>query len=205
MDFIYSNEHSLSKELCEEIIHFYKEDNQLGGLGVTYSGVNKKIKDTWDLNIATLLEDKKWKKIHEVLYKELYINIKIYLDKFNNDPEYNKYHLDDMDKFNILGTNVLKSECFQVQKYEKQKGKYIYHNDFKAEFKKEEYRVITYIWYLNDVEEGGETEFFGNYKIKPQAGKLVLFPASWCYPHCGCMPISSDKYIITGWAYQTKK
>ena len=60
---------------------------------------------------------------------------------------------------------------------------------------------LTYIWYLNDVIEGGETEFFGNYKIKPEVGKLVLFPACWSFPHCGLMPISSNKYIITGWLY----
>ena len=62
-------------------------------------------------------------------------------------------------------------------------------------------RHITFIWYLNDVNDGGETAFDGIYKIRPKSGKLVLFPASWTYPHCGKMPLSSDKYIITGWIY----
>ena len=51
------------------------------------------------------------------------------------------------------------------------------------------------------MDEGGETQFWDNYKVKPQKGKLVLFPASWTYPHSGLMPISHDKYIITGWIY----
>ena len=63
-------------------------------------------------------------------------------------------------------------------------------------------RKLTFLWYINDVEEGGETEFFGNHKIKPEAGKLILFPASWTFPHCGKMPISDDKYIITGWLWE---
>ena len=86
-----------------------------------------------------------------------------------------------------------------IQKYQKNKGKYVYHND--ASFESTKYRVITYIWYLNDVEEGGETEFFGEYCVKPEKGKLVLFPASWTFPHCGKIPISHDKYIVTGWLY----
>jgi hypothetical protein len=63
------------------------------------------------------------------------------------------------------------------------------------------HRVITYLWYLNDVNDGGETEFCGDFKVKPRAGKLVLFPASWCYPHKGIMPLSNNKYIITGWLH----
>jgi hypothetical protein len=63
-------------------------------------------------------------------------------------------------------------------------------------------RIITYLWYLNDVEEGGETDFPDiNIKVKPETGKLVLFPATWDFPHCGKMPISSNKYIVTGWLY----
>ena len=56
-------------------------------------------------------------------------------------------------------------------------------------------------WYLNDVEDGGETEFCGDFTIRPEVGKLIFFPASWCYPHRGKMPISGDKYIITGWLH----
>lgn len=63
-------------------------------------------------------------------------------------------------------------------------------------------RAITYLWYLNDVEKGGETALLSNMKIQPSAGRLLLFPATWTYPHCGMMPESGDKYIVTGWVYQ---
>ena len=69
-------------------------------------------------------------------------------------------------------------------------------------FEKKTYRVLTYLFYLNDVDEGGETEFYGgDIKIKPKQGKMILFPSSWTYPHSGKMPVSSNKYIITGWIY----
>jgi hypothetical protein len=51
---------------------------------------------------------------------------------------------------------------------------------------------------LNTVEEGGHTVFLENYKIKPEQGKL-LFPSFLRYPHTGKIPLSDNKYIITGW------
>jgi hypothetical protein len=54
------------------------------------------------------------------------------------------------------------------------------------------------------VENGGETEIWDDFKIKPETGKLLLFPSSWTFPHRGVMPISDNKYIITGWLYVNK-
>jgi hypothetical protein len=54
--------------------------------------------------------------------------------------------------------------------------------------------------YLNDVEQGGETEFyFQNLKSKPKQGTLVIAPATFTHTHRGNMPISNDKYIFTSW------
>ena len=43
-----------------------------------------------------------------------------------------------------------------IQRYVKNHGKYIYHNDFTINNGNP--RVITFLWYLNTIEEGGETE-----------------------------------------------
>ena len=88
-------------------------------------------------------------------------------------------------------------KTIQIQKYTKDVGIFETHTDCECEDGKT-YRVITFIWYLNDVVEGGETYFLKG-KVIPKKGKLVLFPATWTYLHKGNMPISSDKYIITGW------
>ena len=58
-------------------------------------------------------------------------------------------------------------------------------------------RTVACIWYLNAVEEGGETEFAFGHKVVPSAGKLILFPATWNFPHRGLSPIKGNKYIIT--------
>lgn len=54
--------------------------------------------------------------------------------------------------------------------------------------------------FLNDVEVGGETEFFyQQFGISPKRGTVVIAPAAFTHTHRGAMPISSDKYIFTSW------
>lgn len=65
-------------------------------------------------------------------------------------------------------------------------------------------RFLVYFWYLNDVEQGGETEFYGldrSVKVQPRAGRLIMFPATWQYLHAGLPPVSGNKYIIGGYMH----
>lgn len=59
-------------------------------------------------------------------------------------------------------------------------------------------RYLVFLWYLNDVAEGGETEFCDlGIKVAPQCGRLLMFPPYWMYQHAGRPPISGDKYILS--------
>jgi Rps23 Pro-64 3,4-dihydroxylase Tpa1-like proline 4-hydroxylase len=204
--YIYINENSLSKELCDEIIHKFEEQEENKGPGSTFGGVQPKVKDTTDYNIEINIP--KWSRIREALIAELINNIQIYSSNLDT-PMYHSQptdinqvnHIPKKYNFKEINENGLFFETIMIQKYKSNKGRYVYHNDFSSESDQKRYRVLTYIYYLNDVDEGGETQFWDNYKVKPQKGKLVLFPASWTYPHSGLMPISHDKYIITGWIY----
>lgn len=61
-------------------------------------------------------------------------------------------------------------------------------------------RLLVWSIYLNDVEEGGETEFLYLAKrIKPKAGTLLIWPAGFTHTHRGNPPLSNEKYIATGW------
>jgi len=61
-------------------------------------------------------------------------------------------------------------------------------------------RICAFMLYLNDVEDGGETEFLHQkMRIKPQRNRLVLWPAYFTHAHRGNPPISGEKYILTGW------
>lgn len=61
-------------------------------------------------------------------------------------------------------------------------------------------RILAFVWYLNDVEQGGETVFpvLGR-SIRPRAGRLVMMPPMWMYAHSGEPPISGAKYIVTSY------
>lgn len=61
-------------------------------------------------------------------------------------------------------------------------------------------RIGVYILYLNDVDEGGETEFlYLSKRIKAKKGRLVIFPPNYPWAHRGNPPLSGTKYILTGW------
>lgn len=57
-------------------------------------------------------------------------------------------------------------------------------------------RFLSFFFYLNNVDEGGET-VFKETTIKPEIGKLVVFPPLWMYPHYGREPVSNTKYILS--------
>jgi hypothetical protein len=200
--YFYLNNNSISPELCKTIITMFDLDNNKYE-GVTFGGLNKNVKDTQDLMIPNSPDKSgfdKWSKIQKFLEKELAKNTKEYIKILDDIVIKNHEKENTTSQYTTFGS-LLTNESFMVQRYTKQKGRYIYHNDFKSDYENKKYRVITYLWYLNNVEEGGETEFWGTHIIKPEAGKLLLFPASWTFPHRGKMPLSHDKYIITGWLY----
>lgn len=65
-------------------------------------------------------------------------------------------------------------------------------------------RFLSFLFYLNDVEETGETIFFKSelfnqdLKIKPKMGRVVMFPPLWLYPH-EALPLKKNKtkYIMS--------
>ena len=58
-------------------------------------------------------------------------------------------------------------------------------------------RFLVFFVYLNDVTEGGETEFPTlDLTISPVCGTMLVFPSLWTFLHRGNIPISNDKYIL---------
>ena len=61
-------------------------------------------------------------------------------------------------------------------------------------------RFAVWMLYLNDVEEGGKTEFkHQELAITPTAGTLVIWPAAYSHIHRANPDLVGKKYIATGW------
>ncbi len=96
-------------------------------------------------------------------------------------------------------------ELYQVQRYLKGEGHYnAWHNE-SGNFRMSR-RIFAFLVYLNNVKEGGETEFlYANLKVQPKKGTLLVHPAGFPYYHRGNVPISDDKHILISWLSYTPK
>lgn len=91
----------------------------------------------------------------------------------------------------------------QMQKYEQGQGNYNYwHCEVFPQKNSVEalHRSLLFMFYLNDVAEGGSTDFYyQDRSIQPKQGRMVIAPAYFTHTHRGTTPVSNDKYILTSW------
>lgn len=72
-------------------------------------------------------------------------------------------------------------------------GFFVLHHDDGPRFP----RAFSILIYLNDVVEGGETEFTAlGVSVRPTAGDLVVFPAQPPYRHQARVPTVGEKFVI---------
>lgn len=182
LSFIYEIPNSLTPEFCKQVIEqFEKDDRKEPGVVGSLHELNPDIKTGTDLPISTF---KEWKEIDQVFFKSL------------------AAALEDLAK-TIPWLAMTGDFGYQIQR--SQPGeRYTYHFDADGPFEggpqSQNRRQVVAIWYLNDVAEGGETEFLlQDIKVKPEVGKLVFFPPFWTHYHRGVSPVSETKYICTTW------
>jgi hypothetical protein len=185
--FIGVYEDAFSKEYCDEVIKFFHSMEEAG-----YT-VNRQQHD----NVKKIQKDDLAAFSRQDPALSLMENKK--LQSHFNDVLWGKCYSAYSDKFWILkDCGSHNSYSFKVQKTEPGQGYHVWHceSDARANCN----RVLAWTLYLNDVEEGGETEFiFQHLRIKPKAGTFVIWPAAFTHTHRGNPPISNIKYIITGW------
>jgi hypothetical protein len=104
-----------------------------------------------------------------------------------------------INQFDILKTvDPLNIKYVKVQKTKVGGGYHIWHHE--TDKRDTSNRVLAWMLYLNDVEEGGETEFlYQHMRVKPTMGTFVMWPAGFTHTHRGNPPLSNEKYIMTGW------
>lgn len=193
MEFIYEIENSLTEDICNIMIEKFEQDPRKFP-GETMGGVNLDVKRSTDLRISILPE---WKDIDIVLSNALTNGLQKYYKYLETISSQN--NIGERDIFNmLLFFENIHDTGYQIQRV-KENEFYTWHHDQNI-FDK---RLITFIWYLNTLtlEDGGSTEFMCGKSINPVQGKLIFFPASWTYIHCGQPVKNTTKYICTGFIH----
>ena len=86
-------------------------------------------------------------------------------------------------------------EEIRIKRYRAGRGNFLDHVDVGDYISAR--RFLVFFVYLNNVAEGGETEFPTlDLQVSPECGTILVFPATWTFLHRGNVPISNDKYIL---------
>jgi prolyl 4-hydroxylase len=61
-------------------------------------------------------------------------------------------------------------------------------------------RMLVWMTYLNDVTDGGGTQFvYQKHTFEAKKGRTLLWPSDFTHTHAGVVSPTQHKYIITGW------
>jgi hypothetical protein len=91
-------------------------------------------------------------------------------------------------------------EPIGIQQYKPDGGYKVWH--FERDNSNDEIarRHLAFMTYLNDVEDGGGTEFFHQeLTVRAKKGLTLIWPAEWNFTHRGEISHTEEKFIITGW------
>ena len=117
---------------------------------------------------------------------------------FNFDIAWNHYQKN-VGALEGYGQDAFHYTQLKIQKTLPTEGYHVWHVEHGKGFEIES-RAFAYSIYLNDVKEGGETEFLHfSKRVQPKAGRIVIWPAAFPYLHRGNPPLSGEKYILTSW------
>ena len=182
-NFISVKDDVLSSEICSSIIERLEADPNIEP---TSESIHKNLPSSHaGKTLGILIDDytSDWIDIFDILNNSINSNLREYVEKTN---------------FENLNKKKIYFPYCHIQKI-LEGGFYTPHFDDGADPSYERKRIITCIWYLNDVENGGETHFLKTgFKIKPKTGRLGMFPSDKRFIHEGLPPIGT-KYIISCW------
>lgn len=218
MNFIEVYDGALEPSFCDEFIKVFEQSPHLTA-GITSSGIDLAKKNSTDLYLNSHSEYAQHLKHIQrtttqyiVSYVEKYIfmiigafGLRVHHPVTGDPVDLTIDNFDEVAKpqMHVLIPQLFRLGNIQAQKYQVGQGGYPYwHSEVYPQANSDEalHRVLLFMYYLNDVREGGETEFYyQNRKIKPRQGDMVVAPAYFTHTHRGGIPESNDKYILTSW------
>ena len=217
-DFIGVYDDALTAQQCDALLARFDASDKVVR-GRTGNGVDVGKKDSYDITINLHRE---WDDVTQLLLETMSRHLVQYVDRYRmllmgslsptlEHPRTGAPTVLSMDNFEEVGRPYIEDlvrvlyrpGTINLQKYRQDSGGYhhwhseIYPQNASCDSL---HRVLLWMFYLNDVEDGGETEFlYQGRKIAPKKGRLVIAPAGFTHTHRGNVARSGDKYIATSW------
>lgn len=222
-DFIETYDNALSSELCQQLIDVFEQSPYTFD-GRTGAGVDTTKKVSTDLSLNAhpeyqelLLKIQQTTARHALEYFKKYrfaligpVALTLQHPKTKQPVALTNDNFDEVAKGNEMAImqKLFRVGAIQMQRYRKGKGNYNYwHCEAYPQKGSTEplHRALLFMYYLNDVEDGGETDFYyQDRSLHPKAGQMVIAPAYFTHTHRGRTPVSNDKYILTSWILHSR-
>tara|TARA_A100001015_G_scaffold175637_1_gene195382 strand:- start:196 stop:825 length:630 start_codon:yes stop_codon:yes gene_type:complete len=161
--------------LCDDLIEYHKNNMEYKNLGKSI-GANEMKKST-DVTIFPASQNPSI-----LMYRKLL---------FGYIKEYNAAYDNPLTEMTI-------ADGFNIQHYKPGEGYLNWHSERSIHLTHQ--RALTFMTYLNDVSDGGGTEFkYQKLRHNAKRGKTLIWPSDFTHTHRGQKSETEEKYITTGW------
>ena len=163
--------------ICDQLIDYHTNNMEYKSKGSTAAGMGKgKVSTDVPIHVGSQ------NAIVNMYVTELIKKLDNYLQQ---------YFIQNMMKLNI-------KEPINLQHYAPNEGFFDWHCERSCY--QSHQRALVFMTYLNDVNDGGETEWYHQkLKVKAVKGKTVIWPTDFTHLHRGITSPTEHKYIATGW------
>ena len=108
------------------------------------------------------------------------------------------------EKYKHFKQKTVISQAFNIQYYPPNGGYKQWHNERSTQ--QTHQRSLVFMTYLNDLPDGGGTEFayYPDFKVNAKKGFSMIWPTDFTHTHRGIIS-QHEKYIATGWFNHIEK
>ena len=165
---------SIDSKICDDLIEYHKDNTDYKSKGETLYKNDKKSKD---VHVGGNCQ-------HPVIQKYMRYIIECTMAyKMRYDYALHELNL---------------AEGFNIQYYPPEWGFPKWHNERSMQLTHQ--RALVFMTYLNDVEDGGGTEFkYQKLRFNAKKGTTLIWPPDFTHTHRGVISPTQEKYISTGW------
>ena len=161
--------------LCDDLIEYHKNNMEYKNLGNSIG--ETEMKKSTDVTVFTASQNPSI-----LMYRKLLFG-------------YIKYYNAEYD--NPLAEMTI-ADGFNIQHYKPGEGYLNWHSERSIHLTHQ--RALTFMTYLNDVSDGGGTEFkYQGLRHNAKKGKTLIWPSDFTHTHRGQKSETEEKYITTGW------